>query len=100
MLTKTFPAAWKVAKVIHVFKGKCSWNGKNNYRPISVLLIVSKILEKHICEYLCNFLKENNLFHHLQFGFRKFHSTETHLFVWLTSCCLTSTMIKSVGLFL
>jgi len=42
--TKTFPTAWKVAKVTPVFKG----NG--------MLPILSKILEKHICEYLCNFL--------------------------------------------
>ena len=44
-----------------------------------MLPILSKILEKHICEYLCNSLKENNLFHHLQSGFRKSHSTETAL---------------------
>ena len=77
--TKTFPAAWKVAKGTPVFKGNGSRNDTNNYRPISVLPILSKILEKHICEYLCNSLKENNLFHHLQSGFRKSHSTETAL---------------------
>ena len=36
-------------------------------------------MEKHICEHLCNFLKENDLFHPLQSGFRKSHSTETAL---------------------
>ena len=77
--TKTFPTAWKVANVTPVFKGNGSRNDKNNYRPISVHPILSKILEKHICEYLCNFLKKNNLFHHLQSGFRKSHSTETAL---------------------
>ena len=77
--TKTFPTAWKVANVTPVLKGNGSRNDKNNYRPISVLPILSKILEKHICEYLCNFLKENKLFHHLQSGFRKSHSTETAL---------------------
>lgn len=77
--TKTFPAAWKVAKVTPVFKGNGSKNDKNNCRPISVLPVLSKILEKHICEHLCNFLKENDLFHHLQSGFRKSHSTETAL---------------------
>ena len=35
--------------------------------------------EKHICEHLCNFLKENDLLHPLQSGFRKSHSTETAL---------------------
>ena len=77
--TKTFPAAWKITKVTPVFKGNGRRNDKNNYRPISVLHVLSKILEKHICEHLCNFLKENDLFHHLQSGFRKSHSTETAL---------------------
>ena len=47
--TKTFPTAWKVAKVTPVFKGNGSGSDKNNYRPISVLPILCKILEKHIC---------------------------------------------------
>ena len=47
---KTFPAAWKIAKVTPVFKGNGSRNDKNNYRPISVLPVLSKTLEKHICE--------------------------------------------------
>ena len=37
------------------------------------------MLEKHICEHLSNFLKENDLFHPFQSGFRKSHSTETAL---------------------
>ena len=45
---KTFPAAWKVANVTPVFKGNGSGNGKYNYRPISVLPILCKILEKHM----------------------------------------------------
>ena len=77
--TQIFPNAWKIAKVTPVFKGNGSRNEKNNYRPISVLPILSKVLEKHICEYLVNFLKENDLFHPLQSGFRESHSTETAL---------------------
>ena len=76
---QTFPAIWKIAKVTPVFKGNGSRNDKSNYRLISVLPILSKVLEKHICEHLCNFLKENDLFHPPQSGFRKSHSTETAL---------------------
>ena len=76
---QTFPTIWKIAKVTPVFKGNGSSNDKNNYRPISVLPILSKVLEKHICDHLRNFLKENDLFHPLQSGFRKSHSTETAL---------------------
>ena len=37
------------------------------------------MLEKYISKHLCNLLKENDLFHPLQSGFRKSHSTETVL---------------------
>ena len=41
--------------------------------------ILSKLLEKHICDHLCDFLEENALLHRFQSGFRKFHSKETAL---------------------
>ena len=44
-----------------------------------MLPILSKLLEKHICDHLCDFLDENALLHRYQSGFRKFHSTETAL---------------------
>ena len=74
---KTFPNVWKVAKVTPVFKGNGSKDDKNNYRPISVLPDLSKILKKHICNNLCKFLRENYLLHGYQSDFRKSFSTET-----------------------
>ena len=50
-----------------------------NYRPISVLPVISKILEKLICDQLREFLNENNIISKQQSGFRKLHSTETSL---------------------
>ena len=44
--TKSFPEKWKKAKVRPIF------NKGNNYRPISVLPILSKILEKHVHIYM------------------------------------------------
>ena len=75
--TKTFPNVWKVAKVTPVFKGNGSKDDKNNYRPISVLPVLSKIMEKRICNNLCKFLRENYLLHGYQSDFRKPFSTET-----------------------
>lgn len=77
--TQTFPTKWKIVKVTPIFKNQGSREDKANYRPISVLPILSKLLEKHVCEHLNEFLKEHELLHHLQCGFRKFHSTETAL---------------------
>ena len=78
---QTFPTKWKVCKVtpIYIYKGKENRDDKNNYRPVTVLPILSKLLEKHICDHLCVFLEENALLHRFQSGFRKFHSTETAL---------------------
>ena len=76
---QTFPTRWKVGKVTPIYQGQGNREDKNNYRPITVLPILSKLLKKHICDHLCDFLEENGLLHRFQSGFRKFHSTETAL---------------------
>ena len=76
---QTFPTRWKVGKVTATYQGQGNRDDKNNYRPITVLPILSKLLKKHICDHLCDFLEENGLLHRFQSGFRKFHSTETAL---------------------
>ena len=49
------------------------------YRPFSVLPILSKVFENHICKSFYNHFKSNDMLHKLQFGFRKSHSTEMAL---------------------
>uniref|UniRef100_A0A3P9J789 Reverse transcriptase domain-containing protein n=1 Tax=Oryzias latipes TaxID=8090 RepID=A0A3P9J789_ORYLA len=51
----------------------------SNYRPISKLPILSKVLEKIVAEQLTSFLSNNELFDKYQSGFIKMHSTETTL---------------------
>ena len=50
-----------------------------NYRPISVLPAISKIMERILYNQLYDYLTENELLSEHQFGFRKFHSTSTAL---------------------
>ena len=70
-----FPESLKVAKVTPIFKsGDSSILG--NYRPISVLPVFSKILERIMYNRLFSYFKENNLFYVKQFGFQKNTSTE------------------------
>ena len=76
--TNSFPNHWKTAQVTPLHKGGVR-NDINNYRPISVLPIPSKILEKHVASSLSVFLRDNNLFYELQSAFRSGHSTETAL---------------------
>ena len=78
ILTHSFPNHWKIAKVTPLHNGGAR-NDSNNYRPISVLPILSKILEKHVASSLSVFLRDNNLLYELQSAFRSGHSTETAL---------------------
>ena len=71
-----FPSKLKEAKVIPLPKCKNASN-LNDYRPISILNILSKPLEKHISNHIYDFIENNNLFHPYQSGFRKKHSCHT-----------------------
>ena len=50
-----------------------------NYRPVSILSVVSKLLEKAVYVQLESYLTENNLLYNLQSGFRGSYSTDTCL---------------------
>ena len=71
-----FPAALKEAKVVPLPKSK-DFSQINNFRPISLLPVISKPLEKHIHKHLLDYLEKRNLFHPLQSGFRQKHSCHT-----------------------
>ena len=66
----SFPSILKTAKVVPVFK-KDSKLDCCNYRPISHLSNVEKILEKLMYKRVYNFLTENNIIYDLQFVFRQ-----------------------------
>ena len=68
-----FSATFKFANVTPVFK-KDNRNQKDNYRPISILPIISKIFEKLICRQLSNHF--DNIFSKFQCGFRKGFSAQ------------------------
>ena len=73
-----FPGVWKCAKETALFKdGDKSL--KDNYRPISILPTISKIIERSAHIQLSSFLEENRLLSQSQFGFRLKRSTSTAL---------------------
>ena len=76
--TATFPRMWKTAEVIPLFKGGDKTN-VDNYRPISILPVISKIIERLVHNSLMIELEERNLIYHLQSGFRRNYTTETVL---------------------
>ncbi len=72
-----FPGAWKQAIVTPVFKSG-DRHDASNYRPISILPVLSKVTEKVAIKQLTAFLSTSNFgLHPMQFGFRPNHSTET-----------------------
>ena len=64
-----------MAEVIPLHKSG-STDGNNNFRPISILPAVSKILEKAVHHQLMNYIEGNNLLSDNQFGYRSMRSTE------------------------
>ena len=81
--TGMFPSKWKVATVIPLFKGGVKTD-VGNYRPISLLPLPGKILEKIVHKRISMFLENNNMLCDDQYGFRKERST-THSIVNLTN---------------
>ena len=69
-----FPQEMKLAEIVPIYKSKdrlvCT-----NYRPVSLLPVVSKVLEKVVHKRLYNFLNANRLLYNSQYGFRTKHST-------------------------
>ena len=70
-----FPDPMKLQEVIPLYKGKSREVG-SNYRPISLLLTISKILEKIVYKRVYSFLTDTNQIYQSQYGFRKRHSCE------------------------
>ena len=69
------PSDFKQARVAPIYKSGDRVDF-DNYRPISILPAVSKILEKCVHRQLMDHIETHQLLSQFQFGFRKHHSTE------------------------
>ncbi len=76
--TNTFPEQLKHALIIPIHKSG-SKSDPSNYRPISILSVLSKILEKVIAFRLMSYMQSNNLWHQNQYAYRSKTSTENAL---------------------
>jgi hypothetical protein len=80
MLEGSLPQSQRHAIVTPLLKKSSLDPGElKNYRPVSNLTFVSKIVEKLISEQLLEYLRVNNLMPRLQSAYRRYHSTETAL---------------------
>ena len=74
--TGIVPDEWKQARVLLLHKS----GGRevmDNYRPISILPVISKIAEKAVNVQLQQYLNQHGLLNSFQSGFRRYHSTQT-----------------------
>ena len=75
-----FPDDLKKAKIIPLYKANDPMLF-NNYRPISLLPLFSKVLERIMYNRMIKFINKNKLLYKYQFGFRKDHSTYMALII-------------------
>ena len=70
-----FPSCWKIPNVIAAFKNSGDRSDSGNYRPISLLPIISKVFESLIASSLIRHVDSLGLFNDCQYGFRATRST-------------------------
>ena len=78
------PQAWKQSHITPVHKGG-SLDEPSNFRPISVVSVVAKILEKIVSTQLSSYLEDHKLLHPHQGAYRHGKSTEDILLVAVDS---------------
>ena len=70
-----FLDCWKVSSVVPVFKNVGERSTAKNYRPVSLLSVVSKVFEKLVNNRIVDHLEKCGLFSDFQYGFRSSRST-------------------------
>ena len=74
-----FPDGWKNSHIIPIPKHTSALSSPTGYRPIYLLPLISKVLERQIFNWLLDFCQTHNLLSDTQFSFRPGHSTESTL---------------------
>ena len=78
--TSQFPHQWKLAKVVPLLKKGDPLIAKN-YRPVALLPIFSKVLERAVFQQLVEYLDTNNLLNPDHHGSRQGHNTATAVII-------------------
>ena len=76
-----FPAVWKTSRISPIPKVD-NPSGYDDYRPIAILPVLSKVFENLVLQQMQEFIYNHRLLHDTQSGFRKSHSTTTALLKW------------------
>ena len=77
--TGILPDSWKIARIVPIPKSTQNTTSPSNYRPISILPLVSKLLEKHVHKLLFHHLCESYPISRRQWGFLPGRSAQSAL---------------------
>jgi hypothetical protein len=98
--TGTFPEQLKIAKVIPIHK-RGNTRNINNHRPIALLSVFSKLLEKLVYDGVVIFMEKNGIINEAQHGFRANRSIETALLDFINNVqSAIDNKMNPVGIFL
>ena len=84
-MTNKFPTKWMIAKVVPLYKGKGCKLDPKNYRPVAILPILSKVLERAMFQQLVTYMDGNKFFNPNHHAYRSFHSTTTAMLQMYTT---------------
>ena len=83
-----FPKCLKLAKIVPIFKGG-DHDSPSNYRPVALLPILSKVIEKLAKRRIVDYLDRNNILRQEQFGFQTSKGTSDAVLAFLEKLYLT-----------
>ncbi len=91
-----FPSSLKIAKIVPIYKQKGEKCDAKNYRPISILPAVAKIIEKILCKRLTFYMEKSEIMMKEQHGYRYNRSTQSAVTVLTDSIKLEIDNTKKV----
>ena len=98
--TGEFPSRWKTALVVPLHKSGDT-STASNFRPISLLSVLSKIAERVVCDQLTKYLQENAILSESQYAYRRGHSVEDALVdavEWVSKCIDSDHLVSLTAL--
>ena len=76
LVTSRFPESWRLGTVVPIYKQAGDPGTASNFRPITLLSHLSKIVEKVVSNQLSVYISRTNLLYKRQYAYRRCHSTE------------------------
>ena len=76
LVTSRFPESWRLGTVVPIYKQAGDPSVASNFRPITLLSHLSKVVEKVVADQLSAYISQSNVLYKRQYAYRRCHSTE------------------------